>query len=241
MTKEFKHISVLPEELVSSLQLTPGAKVIDCTAGGGGHLQKLLEQVGSKGLVIGIDRDPDAIQHLKNKFPKAITSCNLLLFNEKFSSIRHILMSLNISSIDGIIADLGVSSHQIDNRERGFSFQQDGPLDMRMSQNTDYTKLSEFLDTVSEEKLASIIFRYGEEPKARYIARAICEYRDKKPFESTLELATLIAKSIHYKKKSQKHPATKSFQAFRIYLNEELEELEKLLSLSLNLLSPKVD
>lgn len=224
----FDHITVLKQELVDALDLSVGDIAVDCTAGGGGHTAGLLNAVGKSGKVFAFDRDHMALDHLKKRFSEEISSGNLILCEAPFSKIRDVANEHGIAGeIDGICADIGVSSPQIDKAERGFSFNKDGPLDMRMdtSQGVDVATI---VNTYEESELANIIWQFGEEPKSRFVARAIVTRREEKPFSTTLDFAEVVAGSIHYKTKSKKHPATKTFQALRIYVNSELEELETL-------------
>lgn len=235
----FEHITVLKQELVDALNLDVGDIAIDCTAGGGGHTEKLLDAVGSSGKVYAFDRDPVALQHLGSRFQRELDSGTLVLCPYAFSKIKEIAQEHKIDGkISGICADIGVSSPQIDEAERGFSFNKDGPLDMRMD-TTQSLDAATVVNSYDETELANIIFKYGEEPKSRFVARAIVNRRESKPFTNTLDLAELVASSIHYKTKSKKHPATKTFQALRIYVNKELDELEELCRDGFEILKPK--
>lgn len=224
----FSHLTVLKNELISDLNIPVGGIAIDCTAGGGGHTGLMLDQVGYNGTVIAIDRDPVAREHLSKKFSSELKSERLIIAPHEFSHIGHLVNELDIfGKVDSIGADLGVSSPQIDTAERGFSFQKNGPLDMRMNPEND-KDASFVVNNYTEQELANIFWRFGEEPKSRFIAKAIIKRREKQPIQTTLELADLIKENIRYKTKSKKHPATKSFQALRIYVNNELGELESL-------------
>lgn len=226
----FEHITVLREELLDSLGLTPGDYAVDCTAGGGGHTQGLLERVGPTGKVIAIDRDPWAQSVLKARFAKELASGNLELIVVPFSQISVELGQRNlVGKIQGLCADIGVSSPQLDAAERGFSFAKDGPLDMRMDQSQGVTA-ADIVNEWSVPDLTRLFRDYGEDPQARRIAQAIERERARKPFERTLDLADLVAASVHYKERSRKHPATRVFQALRIEVNGELRELEALLN-----------
>ncbi len=226
----FEHITVLRDELLDSLGLAPGDYAVDCTAGGGGHTQGLLERVGPRGKVIAIDRDPWAQSVLKRRFDKELASGQLELIAAPFSQITHELSQRNlVAKIQGLCADIGVSSPQLDAAERGFSFAKDGPLDMRMDQSQGITA-AEIVNEWSVPELTRLFRVYGEDPQARRIAQAIERERTKHPFERTLDLADLIAQSVHYKERSRKHPATRVFQALRIEVNGELRELEALLA-----------
>ena len=235
----FYHKTVLQHELVSGV-ITPYTKIaVDCTAGGGGHTKELLDLIAANDkFVIAIDRDTIACEHLKLKFQNEIKSSKLIVVNQPFSELRGIISELNlIGKIDAIIADLGVSSPQLDNPERGFSFNNDGPLDMRMDSSLSITA-SDVVNSFGEKEIADILWQYGEDPKSRFIAKRICEYRTQSKFTSTVQLANLIAKSKHNNKKPQrKHPATQAFQALRIYVNRELDELNTLLISGIECLS----
>lgn len=225
----FKHITVLLQETINQVLTDINGTYVDCTAGGGGHIRYLLQKLGPGGKIIAFDQDPGAISHLKTMFAETLDSGKLTLINEKFSNVKKSLATRGIQKVAGIYADLGVSSPQIDQSSRGFSFQKDGPLDMRMDQNSDLETAASFVNSASLDELRTVFKVYGEEPKAHYIASAIVAQRQAKPFETTLELADVVRKSVFYSKKSKKHPATKVFQAIRIHINQEISELETLL------------
>ena len=224
-------------ETVESLNLSSGDHVIDCTAGGGGHTALLLKKVFPDGHVSAFDRDHTAISSLEKKFQTDISENKLKLYHTNFSEIGHVFSHLE-TKIKGIIADLGVSSPQIDNSERGFSFMKDGPLDMRMSPESGGPTAADILATADQYLLEKIFRDYGEEPKSKFVAKAIIEYRKVQPIVSTLQFAKIVSDSIHYKKKSKKHPATKVFQALRIYVNNELDEINRFLSSAFDILAP---
>ena len=204
---------------------------------GGGHAEFMMSSLSPEATLIGFDQDPTAIAHLKEKFSQEIENGRLILINDAFSNIeRHIKKLGFAGNISGIYADIGVSSPQLDQNHRGFSFKQDGPLNMRMDQDPSKLTAAKFVNTADYELLVKVFNEYGEEPKARFVADAILKRRQTSPISSTKELADLVKNSIFYSKKSKKHPATKVFQAIRIYINQELDELEKLLSNSINLL-----
>ena len=216
---EFSHISVMLPETIESLGIKEDGIYVDCTAGGGGHSKEIAKRL-TTGKLIAIDRDPDAIAVLKERlgsFP-----C-VEIVHSNYSEIKDVLASLGIDKVDGILADLGVSSHQLDTAERGFSFHNDAPLDMRMSQEG--TTAADLVNTLSERELSDIIFRYGEEKFARSIARAIVKERQVKEIETTLELAEIIKNAVPQSVRRQGHPARKTFQALRIEVNGELEKL----------------
>lgn len=213
---EFKHISVLFEETLDSLNIKPGGLYVDCTCGGAGHSKAILERL-ENGKLVAIDRDPDAIEVIKERIG---SDDRVEIVNDNFSNIKSIL---NGRKADGILADLGVSSFQLDNAQRGFSFHKDAPLDMRMSK----TGKSAFdvVNGYSEQELANIINRYGEEKFARNIAKNIVKSRNVKPIETTLQLAEIVKNSVPAKARREGHPARKTFQAIRIEVNDELSIL----------------
>lgn len=217
---EFVHKSVLLNEAVDALSVKPDGIYVDATAGGGGHSSKIIEMLTHDGQLIAIDRDPDAVAVLTDRFKDKE---NVTIVNSVFDNILNILSDNAIDSVDGILADLGVSSYQLDTAERGFSVHKDAPLDMRMSKSgySAYNAVNE----LSEKELADIIFSYGEEKYARSIAKNIVKYRQDKPIETTLELCDIISASMPAKAKRDGHPARKTFQAIRIYINRELEML----------------
>lgn len=222
---EFVHKSVLLQEAVDALSVKKNGIYVDATAGGGGHSSKIAESLGADGLLVAVDRDPDAVAVLTEKFKQY---SNISIINDVFDNIKSILQSQSIDGADGILADLGVSSFQLDTAERGFSFHKDAPLDMRMSKSgySAYNAVNE----LSEQKLSEIIFSYGEEKFARSIARNIVRKRADKPIETTFELCDIIASSMPAKAKRDGHPARRTFQALRIFVNRELEMLPGALS-----------
>lgn len=219
---EFTHIPVLFQETIDSLQIQPDGVYVDCTAGGGGHSKAILERLSEKGTLIAIDRDPEAIEILQmrlGKYPQA------RIVHDTFN---HIGAVLGETRADGILADLGVSSHQLDTAERGFSFHKDAPLDMRMSK----TGLSAYdvVNTYSEADLARILFTYGEEKFAKSIARNIVKSRAEKPIATTFDLIAVIKQSMPQKAMRDAHPARRTFQAIRIEVNGELAQLDTALN-----------
>ena len=217
---EFVHKSVLLQEAVDALSVKDNGIYVDATAGGGGHSSEIIKKLGSGGRLIDVDRDPDAIAVLTEKFKDYD---NVFIVHDVFDNISNILARNNIDGVDGILADLGVSSYQLDTAERGFSVHKDAPLDMRMSKSgySAYNAVNE----LSEKELSDIIFSYGEEKYARSIAKNIVKAREKKPIETTFELCDIISVSMPAKAKRDGHPARKTFQAIRIYINRELEML----------------
>lgn len=231
-SSETPHKSVLLNEVISVLAPKDGGIYVDGTFGAGGYSKAILETANCQ--VIAIDRDPSVLsfaQNLKEKAGERFT-----FISGCFSNMKELLSSIGIDKVDGVVLDVGVSSMQIDDPSRGFSFQKDGVLDMRMEKQG--LSASDIVNTFKEKELADIIYEYGEERHSRKIAKAICEKRKTAPFSRTLELAELIA-SIMPRGKETIHPATRTFQALRIYVNDELNELKKALSQATNLLKSK--
>ncbi|WP_065094967.1 MULTISPECIES: 16S rRNA (cytosine(1402)-N(4))-methyltransferase RsmH [unclassified Wolbachia] len=215
------HTPVLLKEMLSLLSPQDGGIYVDATFGAGGYSKAILESADCK--VYAIDRDETVTKFyddLSVKYPDRIK-----LFIEKFSNIKNLLDSNNIEGIDGIVFDIGVSSMQLDNGDRGFSFLHDGPLDMSMD-NSSYINASTFVNALREEEIANTIYNYGGEHHSRKIARAIVNARKKKNIKTTFELANIV-RSVVFRGKSKIDPATRTFQAIRIWVNDELGELEK--------------
>lgn len=220
---EFKHKSVLLEECIQSLNIKPDGIYVDGTLGGGGHSSYILKKLDNKGVLIGIDRDKEAIEASRERLKEYNNFC---VVQDNHANILNILRKLDISSVDGILLDLGVSSYQLDEASRGFSYMHDAPLDMRMNRE-DALSAYEVVNEYSEDKLANIISCYGEEKYAKSIARNICLKRELKNIETTLELVDVIKSSMPRKALSEKqHPAKRTFQAIRIEVNEELTKLK---------------
>lgn len=229
MHNDFKHRPVLLESTIAGLAVRAGGRYLDGTLGGGGHSEAILDAAGSDGIVIGIDRDPAAL---------AATRARLESYGDRFSAIHGTFGEMASlagarAPFDGILLDLGVSSPQLDQPSRGFSFQVDGPVDMRMDPSQGLTA-SALLDKLDESGLVHILRRYGEEPRARRIARAILDGR---PWHSTLDLARCVSESSGYRN-SRNHPATRTFQALRVAVNNELGQLEQALTAATDLLAP---
>lgn len=218
---EFNHIPVLFDETIDSIEIRPDGIYADCTAGGGGHSKAIADKLSDKGKLVMIDQDPEAIENLKVKFA---SYNNVIIIKSNFSDIDAVADSLGIEAFDGIIADLGVSSHQLDTPERGFSFHNDAPLDMRMSKSG--ISAADVVNTYSEKDLMRIISCYGEEKFSKSIARMIVQRREKKPFETTYELSEAIKDAIPARARREGgHPARRTFQAIRIEVNGEIERL----------------
>lgn len=216
---EFHHIPVLFNETIDSLNIKPDGIYVDCTSGGGGHSSEIAKRLDG-GRLISIDRDPQAIETLKERL---LPFGCVTVVHDNFFNIRSILDSLGVSEVDGILADLGVSSHQLDEPSRGFSFHHNAPLDMRMS--LEGLSAAQAVNTLSQSELQRIIFEYGEEKFAPSISRAIVRARNEKPIETTFELSDIIKSAMPAAAKRDGHPARKTFQAIRIYVNGELDGL----------------
>ena len=210
-----RHLPVMVDEVVQALAIARGETLVDGTFGAGGYTLAML--AAGAGRVIGFDRDPDAIA----QGPTLVPDDRLTLIEERFSQMDRVLAERGIGPVDGIALDIGVSSMQLDHADRGFSFQADGPLDMRMSKSG--LTAAEFLNQADEAEIARILKDYGEEPRARAIARAIAAAR---PVERTAELAAIVRRAAGFRAGQRTDPATRTFQAIRIHLNAELDELE---------------
>jgi 16S rRNA (cytosine1402-N4)-methyltransferase len=222
------HLTVLKRETVEVLDIRDAGIYVDATLGLGGHAEALL-QTNETIRLVGIDQDEAALKLAKKRLERF--GSRVTLVNSNFSELRSILEDLEIEQVAGIVADLGVSSLQIDSEERGFSFRFDAPLDMRMNPAANTPTAAELLDQLSETEIADIIYRYGEERSSRRIARRIVERREGgTPVRTTKELAELVARSVKRNPKDKIHPATRTFQALRIAVNQELEILEQFLT-----------
>ncbi|MGN1329220.1 MAG: 16S rRNA (cytosine(1402)-N(4))-methyltransferase RsmH [Eubacterium sp.] len=226
---EFVHKSVLFDEVVKALDLSNDKIVVDGTAGGGGHTSEIAKTAKR---VIAVDQDPDAIKVLNERLGKRE---NVTIVHDNYSNVKDIVKSLGIDEIDGLLLDLGVSSFQLDTAQRGFSFHKDAPLDMRMSKSG--LSARDVVNNYSEEQLADILFRYGEEKFARKIAANIVKSRQDKPIETTFELVDIIKSSLPQKAMRDAHPARKTFQAIRIEVNAELDVLSSTLDDAFSILS----
>ncbi len=223
----FHHISVLPAEVAACLQPKAGGIYVDGTIGGAGHARDILEASSPDGLLVGLDRDPEALEAAAEAL--AAYGDRLKLFHANFSRLPEILRLAGVDEVDGMLFDLGVSSHQLDKGERGFSFQQDAPLDMRMDTSAGVSA-SDLVNSLPEDELANIIRRFGEERWARRIAAFIIAARKTSPIVTTRQLADLVAGAIPRARwEARIHPATRTFQAVRIAVNEELDSLEQVL------------
>ena len=221
MIDEPFHIPVLTEEVIEHLLCEKGGHYLDATTGFGGHSSAILEDLDN-GSLVAVDRDPEAIKYLNSKFQ---SEKRIKIYQACFSELNDLFSGVEF---DGILADIGVSSYQLDKASRGFSFKQNGPLDMRMNQKLG-KDASSWLNDATEEEISSVIWKYGEEKRAKKIAKAIVEARKSSKINSTKDLSELILEIIPRRFNDKKHPATKTFQAIRIFINNELEELEALL------------
>lgn len=233
----FEHITVLLKETVDSLDIKEDGIYVDCTLGGGGHSEYLLSQLSSSGRLIAFDQDETAISHAKERLKKY--EQQLTIVKSNFKNIKAELHNLGIEEVDGILFDLGVSSPQLDVAERGFSFHQDAPLDMRMNQEQSLSAY-EVVNEWSYEQLVKIFFRYGEEKFSKQVARRIEEVRKKQPIETTFELVEIIKDAIPAPaRRTGGHPAKRIFQAIRIAVNDELGVFEEALKDAITLIKPK--
>lgn len=231
---EIRHTSVLLAESISHLDVKEKGVYVDATLGLGGHTEAILVSAPET-RVIGIDQDLAAIEIAKERLKQF--GGRIEIFHDNFSEIRNVIEEAEVGSVDGVIADLGVSSLQFDSETRGFSFRFEAPLDMRMDAESDEETAAELLERLSEEEIANVIYQYGEERFSRRIARRIVEKRERgEPVKTTGELAALVKRAIPKKGKDKIHPATKTFQALRIAVNGELEILEKFIEDSVDLL-----
>jgi 16S rRNA (cytosine1402-N4)-methyltransferase len=228
MSAHAPHIPVLLDEVIHALAITPGAEIVDGTFGAGGYSQAILAG-GAR--VYAFDRDPDAL--LEGAVLAGRSGGALRLYSACFSDMDDVLVADGIASVDGVVLDIGVSSMQLDRAERGFSFQKDGPLDMRMAQ--DGMSAADFVNDADEAEIADVIFRYGEEHRSRRIARFIVDAR---PITTTAELAAVVRRAVGHKPGAPKDPATRAFQAIRIHINRELDELTDGLEAAEQLLKP---
>lgn len=228
------HIPVLLEPTLAALNIRPDGVYMDCTFGRGGHSQQILQRLGPKGRLIAIDQDPQAIAHAEKEFAN---EPRLQIHHCSYRSFLHVLEDEMLEGkLDGLLFDLGVSSPQLDEAERGFSFQKDGPLDMRMNTSSGVTA-AQWLQSAKEQQIANVIYQYGEERFSRRIARAIVTARQLKPLQGTSQLAEIVKAAIP-KWEKDKHPATRTFQAIRIYINNELSDLEEALDQVVEALKP---
>ncbi len=229
-----QHVPVLLEAVLDGLQISPGAWLIDATLGGGGHTAAMLDRAEPDGRVLGLDADPAAIRRVEERLADAVHAGRLLVAKTPFAELEKCAAALDFLPVDGVLLDLGVSSFQLETPERGFSFAAGGPLDMRFDPEALYSA-ADIVNSWDEQALADVIFRYGEEPRSRRIARYLVKQR---PFYSTTALAEAIERAVGGRQGSRTHPATRTFQALRIAVNRELEQLESVLPQCLRVLKP---
>lgn len=229
---EFVHIPVLLHEVLDGLQIKPDGVYVDGTVGGAGHSTEIAKQLTAGGRLIGFDRDPDAVAVASERL-KAYPA---VVVHRNYDEMREVLPAMGVDAVDGVLLDLGVSSYQLDEGSRGFSYHEDAPLDMRMSQSG--MTAEELVNNASEQELSRILFTYGEEKFARSIARRIVQARQTQPIHTTLELAELIKAGVPPRVRRAKNPCKKSFQAIRIAVNGEFEHLEAGLKAAFSVLKP---
>lgn len=233
---KFEHKPVLLEEIIKGLNIKEDGIYVDGTLGGAGHSKEIIKKLDSeKGLLIGIDRDEEALCAAKENLNQF---SNVIYVHSNHDNIKEILKNLNIEKVDGILLDLGVSSYQLDEKNRGFSYLGSNDLDMRMDRSQRLTA-AEVLNNYKEEHLANIIYEYGEERFAKQIAKNICIQRAKKKIETTDELVKIIESSIKKLNPKEGHPAKRTFQAIRIEVNNEIKPLERLIQDSIDVLKPQ--
>ncbi len=228
---EFNHVTVLLNETVDALNIDPNGIYVDGTAGGAGHSTEIAKKLKG-GRLIAIDRDPDAVRIATER----LSDYNATVVQDRFSNIKSVLEKLDIHGVDGVMMDLGVSSHQLDKAERGFSYRNEAPLDMRMSQSG--RTAADLVAELSQNELVKIFRDYGEEQFAVSIARAIVNTREKDPITTTSQLADIISRSVPSAARRDGHPARKCFQALRIAVNGELQEVEKGIADAFEMLNP---
>ena len=227
-----KHKSVLLQETISSLNLKDNDIIVDATLGYGGHSSYILDRI-KKGHLFAFDQDSEAIRHSTSRL--SMIGTNFTIIKSNFSNMREKLLELGVEKVDGVLFDLGVSSPQLDDKERGFSYHQDAKLDMRMDQSQSFSAY-DVVNTYTKDELSKIFKKYGEDKFANNIAKKIVEYRENKPIETTLELVDIVKSAVPMKFRLDKHPARQIFQAIRIEVNHELDVIEPALEQALSLL-----
>ncbi|MBR5741416.1 MAG: 16S rRNA (cytosine(1402)-N(4))-methyltransferase RsmH [Firmicutes bacterium] len=233
---DFRHVSVLFDETIESLRIKPDGVYVDGTLGGGGHASGICERLSEKGLLIGIDRDKDALAAAKERL--APYQCRQQFVQSTFADIKSVLCSSSIETVDGVVLDLGVSSFQLDNPERGFSYMHDAPLDMRMNADDPFTA-ADVVNGYGEKELTRVIRDYGEEKWASRIAAFIVRKRKEKPFETTFELVETVKAAIPASARREgPHPAKRTFQAIRIEVNGELDQIRTACDEIIDVLAP---
>ena len=234
---DFHHVSVLLNETLDGLAIKPDGTYVDCTLGGGGHSHAIGERLSTEGMIVGLDQDVAALEAASKRLEDL--SCQMKVIKTNFSNLKQALQEAGIHEVDGFVFDLGVSSHQLDTAERGFSYMQDGPLDMRMNQSGALTAET-IVNTYSSEELYRIIWDYGEERWAKRIVQFILEAREEEPITSTSQLVDIIKRAIPAKARQEgPHPAKRTFQALRIEVNQELQILHDAFVDAVSMLKPK--
>ena len=228
------HEPVLLAEVLTALHLHPGAWIVDGTLGGGGHAQAILQQIGPDGRLLGLDADPAAIRRVQARLGQEIGAGRLLTIHANFGELAQVATAQTFYPVDGILLDLGLSSFQLATAERGFAFSQDGPLDMRFDP-TQGISAAELVNSWDERELADLLYRYGDEARSWRIARHLVAQR---PFTTTTQLAQAVEIAVGGRRGKRIHPATQTFQALRIAVNGELEQLERVLPQALSILKP---
>jgi 16S rRNA (cytosine1402-N4)-methyltransferase len=220
------HTPAMLAEVLDALNLAPGRRVVDATLGGGGHAREIVDRIAPGGVLVGLDQDADAIAEAGRTLAEAPTTVTVRLRQANFADIRIVLDAEGIASADGVLMDLGVSSHQLDTASRGFAFRYTGPLDMRMDMTGDEETAAHLLNRLPEAEIARILFEYGEEPRGRRIAAEIVRRRSYKPLETTEDLVDAVRGAMPFRTRpGEIHPATRTFQAVRIAVNRELDVL----------------
>ena len=232
---KFEHKPVMLEECIQGLNIKPDGIYVDGTLGGAGHSREIVKKLSENGLLIGIDRDEEALKAAKENLKEFK---NVKYVHDNHDNIKQILEELKIDKVDGILLDLGVSSYQLDERNRGFSYLGENELDMRMDKTQELTAKI-VVNNYKEEELANLIYEYGEERFSRRIARNICEYRKQKPIETTKQLVEIIEKSIPRAMQKDGHPAKRTFQAIRIEVNDEIKPLYDTVKNCISVLKPE--
>ncbi|WP_270596441.1 16S rRNA (cytosine(1402)-N(4))-methyltransferase RsmH [Enterococcus asini] len=237
MSEDFQHYTVMLKETVAGLNVKPSGVYVDCTLGGGGHSEYLLSQLDADGHLYAFDQDQKAIDHAKVRLAKYVDSGQVTFVKSNFRYLKEALSTYGVTKVDGIMYDLGVSSPQLDEAERGFSYHQDAPLDMRMDQSADFSAY-DVINDYEYHQLVKIFFRYGEEKFSKKIARKIEEHRKNRPIETTGELVEIIKEAIPAPaRRKGGHPAKRIFQAVRIAVNDELGAVEDSLVEAIELLA----
>ncbi|WP_124727716.1 16S rRNA (cytosine(1402)-N(4))-methyltransferase RsmH [Staphylospora marina] len=233
----FEHETVLLNEAVDGLNIRPDGTYVDCTLGGAGHSRLITERLGPEGILVGFDQDPSALEHAEKRLAGA--ACRVRLVRTNFRRLAEVVRELDLGPLDGVLFDLGVSSPQLDQAERGFSYHQEAPLDMRMDPRQEWSAFH-VVNEWTEEELARILHEYGEEKFSRRIAAEIIRERRKRPIRTTLELVDIIKRAIPAPaRRTGPHPARRTFQAIRIAVNDELNSFRDALHQAVELLRPK--